>query len=56
MVETLVNIKMGHEELAHADQLMILSWVVTMAIASVVGLSVCVIAGKSIDVTSMMFD
>ena len=46
MVETLVNIKMGYEELAQADQLIILSWVLMMAVASIVGLSVCVIAGK----------
>jgi len=49
MVETLVNIKMGYEELAQADQLIICSWVVMMAIASIVGLYVCVIAGRSVD-------
>ena len=45
LIESIVNIKYGYSELTGTNQWKVIQWVFIMALGSIVGLFICLLAG-----------
>lgn len=49
LIESIVNIKYGYSELTGTNQWKVIQWVFIMALGSIVGLFICLLAGQKVD-------